>query len=255
MAVHTAELLLPAASFAAGWVDSVVGGGGLIQLPALLLALPQVPVTMAMGTNKFASVFGTTSAAVTYGRRVKHDWRTLAPTALLAIGSAACGAVAASHVSSADLRPIILGVLGAVALLVLSRPSLGKATHERPESSRARRFAVALLCGGAIGFYDGMIGPGTGTLLILAFTGLLGLDFVRASATSKVVNACTNLGALLVFASLGQIMVELGVVMAVCNMAGSWLGARTALKRGTGFVRGLLIAVVAALIVKAALTS
>jgi uncharacterized membrane protein YfcA len=254
--VHIAELLLPGAAFCAGWVDSVVGGGGLIQLPVLLLAFPAMPVTTAMGTNKFASVFGTASAALTYGRRIRHDWRVLAPTALVAALSAAGGALAASRVSSAALRPIILGVLGAVALLVVARPSLGRdRSGTAPAPSRARRIAAVVLCGGVIGFYDGMIGPGTGTFLILSASALLGLDFVHASATAKVVNAGTNLGALLVFAPLGRVMVGLGLAMAVCNTAGSWVGARTALKRGTRFVRIVLLCVVGALIVKLAFAS
>lgn len=252
--MHPAELLLPAAAFCAGWVDSVVGGGGLIQLPALLLAFPALPVTTAMGTNKFASVFGTTSAAITYARRVRHDWWIVAPTALTALVSSAGGALAASRVSSAALRPIILGVLGLVALLVVTRPSLGRETAGgRP--SRGRRLAAVVCCGVGIGFYDGMIGPGTGTFLILSLTALLGLDFVRASATAKVVNAGTNLGALLVFAPMGRVLIGLGLVMAACNTAGSWVGARTALNRGAGFVRVVLLCVVGALIVKLAFAS
>ncbi|GAA2711965.1 sulfite exporter TauE/SafE family protein [Micromonospora olivasterospora] len=210
---------LLAAAAMAGWVDAVVGGGGLLLLPALLVAAPGVPVAMALGTNKLAAIFGTSTAAVTYGRRTKLDWRVAGPAAGLAV------------------------------LFVLTRPRLGVVAH--PHRRTGVRVVVAVAVAGlGIALYDGLIGPGTGTFLVLAFTALIGADFVHASAMAKVVNAGTNLGALVVFAATGHVWWLLGAAMAVCNVAGAALGARMALRRGSGFVRVVLLVVVGALVAK-----
>jgi uncharacterized membrane protein YfcA len=248
--VHAEQVpVMLAAATSAGWVDAVVGGGGLIQLPALLLLNPGQPVATALATNKLGSIAGTASAAVAYARKAKPDVRVAGPAAALAVCCAAGGALCAAAISSDVLKPVIMVVLLAVAALVVLKPDLGRAP--RLVLRTRRRTALAIVVPGvAIAFYDGLVGPGTGTFLVIAFTALLGLDFVDASATSKIINAGTNLGALAVFAAQGHVLWAIGLGMAVCNAAGAQLGARMAISRGTGFVRVVLLCVVAALVLK-----
>jgi uncharacterized protein len=248
-ALHVITLLLAAAG--AGAVDAVVGGGGLILLPALLVAFPGTPTATLLGTNKLAAICGTSTAAVTYLRRTRVDWRILGPTVGLALLCSAGGALAAGAVPADMYRPVVIGVLAAVAIIVILRPGLGTLVHEHTLTP-ARVIGTVLLAGGAIGVYDGLIGPGTGTFLILAFTALLGVDFLHGSAMAKVVNVATNLGAFCVFVAGGHVLWLLGAGMAVCNMAGARLGARVALKRGSRFVRVVLLVVVFALLAKLA---
>nr|WP_240940154.1 TSUP family transporter [Planosporangium flavigriseum] len=248
-------LLLFAAAGAAGWVDAVAGGGGLLQLPALLLAAPQAPVAAALGTNKLSSIMGTATAAVTYGRRTKLDWRTLGPATLLAVVCSGLGALSASAVPAPYFRPIIMAMLLAVALFVVFRPQFGTIQPDLGgvELPLRRRVTALLLAGVAIACYDGVLGPGTGTFLIFTFIGILGHDFVHSSAMAKVINAGTNLGALAVFAAQGHVLWLAGLGMAVFNIAGARLGAATALRRGSGFVRVVLLVVVIAMVAKLAL--
>jgi len=246
-ALHVATLLLAAAG--AGAVDAVVGGGGLILLPALLIAFPGTPTATLLGTNKLAAICGTSTAAVTYLRRTRVDWRVLGPTVGLALLCSATGALLAGAVPADVYRPLVIVVLATVAVVVIARPGLGTLVHEH-RRTLARVVATVLLAGGAIAFYDGMIGPGTGTFLILAFTALLGVDFLHGSAMAKVVNVATNLGAFVVFAAGGHVLWLLGAAMAVCNMAGARLGARLALRRGSRFIRVVLLVVVFALLAK-----
>ncbi|MEU8304566.1 TSUP family transporter [Actinomadura sp. NPDC048955] len=242
-------VLLLAAAVAAGWVDAVVGGGGLIQLPALLLLNPGQPVATALATNKLGSIAGTTSAAVAYARKAKPDVRVALPAGLLAVCCAAGGALCAAAISSDVLKPVIMVVLLAVAAIVVLRPDLGR-TPRLVLRTRRRVAAAVLVPGVAIAFYDGLVGPGTGTFLVIAFTTLLGMDFVDASATSKIINTGTNLGALAVFAAQGHVLWAIGLAMAVCNIVGAQLGAHMAISRGAGFVRVVLLCVVGALVLK-----
>nr|WP_030503936.1 TSUP family transporter [Micromonospora purpureochromogenes] len=236
------------AALVAGWVDAVVGGGGLLLLPALLVAAPGVPVATALGTNKLAAIFGTSTAAVTYARRTKLDWGVAGPAAGLAVLTAGLGAALAGAVPGSAYRPVVLVVLVAVAVFVMARPSLGVGSSPR---RTPRRVVVAVgVAGLGIALYDGLIGPGTGTFLVLAFTAILGSDFVHASAMAKVVNAGTNLGALVVFGLTGHVWWALGAAMAVCNVVGAAVGARMALRRGAGFVRVVLLVVVLALVAR-----
>lgn len=243
--------LLLAAAGAAGWIDAVVGGGGLLQIPALMLAMPGLPVASALATNKLAAITGTASAAAAYARRTKLDWRTLSAAAALAVACAGLGALCASSLPAAYFRPAVMAMLLAVAAFVLLRPSFGT-VRQGSAPTAARRAAALLLAGVVIAFYDGVLGPGTGTFLILTFAGLLGQDFVHGSAMAKVVNASTNLGALVVFALQGHVLWWLGLAMAAFNITGAQLGVRTALRRGSGFVRGVLVAVVAVMVAKLA---
>jgi uncharacterized membrane protein YfcA len=242
--------LLCLAAFAAGGLDAVVGGGGLLQLPALLLVLPHSPVVQLLGTNKLASVVGTGSAAATYSRRVDMHAPTAIRMAIAAFLGSALGALLATVVGSRVLRPVVLLALLAVWLYTLRRPGLGE--QEALRLSPQRQAGVAVVGGALIGLYDGFVGPGTGSFLVFLLVGAVGLSFLHASATAKAVNTMTNLAALLLFGLLGHVLWRLGLAMAGCNLAGSQIGARLAIRRGSAWVRRVFLVVVAALIVRLA---
>lgn len=239
---------LALAAFFAGFVDSIVGGGGLIQLPALFAAFPSTAPATLFGTNKLASIVGTTSAAIQYGRRVAIPWGVAGPGALAALVGSWYGAKAVVYLDPAILRPLILVLLILVAVYTFVRKDLGAVSKE-PEHGR-RSAALAVAIGGGIGFYDGFFGPGTGSFLIFLFIRLLGMDFLRASVSAKILNVATNLAAIAFFAGSVELMWMLAAVMAVSNLVGSVLGSRMALKHGTGFVRKMFLGVVLVLIAR-----
>ena len=240
-------LLLFLAAFAAGWIDAVVGGGGLLQLPALLL-VPGITPVQALATNKLASIFGTASASVTYYRKVRPDLRTTLPMAAVALGGSFGGASLAAFLPASVFKPIIVVALIVVALITLFKPALGAVTRLKYRGSKGLLLALAI--GACIGFYDGLLGPGTGTFLIISLVGFLGYDFLRASAKAKIVNLATNLGALCFFIPLGAVLYPIGLVMGAANLAGGYLGSRMAIAKGTRFIRVLFLVVVGVLIVK-----
>ncbi|QXE36926.1 TSUP family transporter [Streptomyces sp. GMY02] len=247
----TMLVLLCVAAGAAGWIDAVVGGGGLLLLPAMLLGLPHLPAAQILGTNKAVAIVGTSGAAVTYLRKAPVDAGTAVRIGLAALAGSMAGAFFAAGISSEVLRPVIMVVLLGVAGFVLLRPSFGR-VHPGGPVTRARTVLAIVLVGGGIGFYDGLFGPGTGTFLVLALTAVLHLDLVTASATAKIVNVCTNGGALAMFAYQGTVMWKLAALLAVFNLAGGMAGARMALKKGSEFVRGVLLVVVFSLVAKLA---
>ena len=235
------------AAFAAGWIDAVVGGGGLLQLPALLL-IPGIAPVQALATNKFASVFGTATSSVTYYRRAKPDIRTALPMAAIALIGSFGGAAVAIVLPPDAFKPIIVVALLVVAIFTVFKPEMGAATKLR--FAGRRHHITAGAAGLVIGFYDGMIGPGTGTFLVIALVALMGYDFLQASAKAKIVNLATNAGALLLFIPHGSVLWALGGILAVANVAGSYLGSRMAVARGTRFIRVVFLVVVVALIGK-----
>ncbi len=247
----TDVLLLCLAALAAGGLDAVVGGGGLLQLPALLLVLPHAPVVQLLGTNKLAAVVGTGSAAATYARRVDMHAPTAVRMAVAAFLGSGLGAFLATVVGSRVLRPVVLLALVGVWLYTLRRPALG--ATEALRLTPHRQAGIAIAGGGLIGLYDGFVGPGTGTFLVFLLVGAVGLAFLHASATAKAVNTMTNLAALLVLGVGGHVLWRLGAAMAVCNLVGAQLGARLAIRRGSAWVRRVFLVVVAALIVRLAL--
>ena len=229
-------------------MDAVVGGGGLIQLPALLLAMPAAAPAQILATNKLASICGTTTSSITYYRRVHPDLRTSLPMALWALPGAAVGAAGASLLPTAAFRPLVLVLLVAVAVWTLLRPDAGSVTRLR--FSGRHHHAAAAIIGASLGFYDGIFGPGTGSFLLIALVGVLGYAFLEASAHAKIVNLATNLGALLVFVPQGAPLRGLGLLMGAANVSGAYLGARTAVARGSRFVRVVFLLVAFALIVR-----
>ncbi|RZK16103.1 MAG: sulfite exporter TauE/SafE family protein [Hymenobacter sp.] len=235
----------------AGLIDGMVGGGGLIQLPALLLLLPNVPVPTALGTGKVASLAGTLASLHRYLgglRQVPIRWRTVAVAALVAGAFALLGARAVSGLDKNLVRPLVLALLVLMAAYTFWRKDFGSLHAPRLHGRRELLTGIAL--GAGLGFYDGFFGPGTGSLLLFAFVGLFGYDFLAASASAKVVNVATNLAGLAYFISTGQVLYHIALPMAACNMLGSTLGARLALRRGTGFVRVLFLVVVGGFILK-----
>lgn len=240
-------ILVMLVALAAGWVDAVVGGGGLLQLPALLLVPGLAPV-QALATNKLSSIFGTATASVTFVRRIRPDLRTALPMAGFALAGSFGGATIAILLPSEVFKPIIVAAMLAVLIFVAIRPNLGAATSLRFQ--KRRHLIVASAMGLGIGFYDGILGPGTGTFLIIALVSVLGYDFIQSSAKAKIVNLATNLGALALFIPTGSVMWGLGLSMAAMNMVGGYLGSRTAIAKGSGFVRVIFLAVVSVLILR-----
>ena len=251
MVEPTDLLLLCAAALLAGWVDAISGGGGLVQLPALLLLVPGASPAQVLATNKLSSVFGTTAATITYYRRVKPDLKTALPMAGAALAGSAGGAALASLLPAGVFRPLVLVLLIAVAVYTVRRPGLGDVQALRFQGRR--HYAAAIGAAVGIGFYDGIFGPGTGSFLVFALVGLLGYSFLQASAKARIVNLATNIGALAVFIPQGAPMWRAGLAMAVCNVAGGWIGAHTAITRGSRFVRAVFLTVVTLLVLRLAL--
>ena len=240
-------LLLVLAGLAAGFVDAVVGGGGLIQLPALLL-VPGISPVQALATNKIGSIMGTSTSSVTYYRRIHPDLRTAAPMALAALLAAIGGAALAVYLPAAALKPMIIAALVLVAVYVVAKPKVGTATELRWSGNR--HYGMAMLLGALIGLYDGLLGPGTGSFLVIALVSVLGYAFLPASALAKVVNFATNLGALVFFIPNGAVLWGIGLMLGLANMLGAYLGARTAVARGSRFIRVAFVVVVTVLIVR-----
>ncbi|WP_138733346.1 sulfite exporter TauE/SafE family protein [Modestobacter excelsi] len=238
-------VLVLVAALAAGWIDAVVGGGGLLQLPALLL-VPGISPVQALATNKLASISGTTTSAVTYHRRVHPDLRTALPMAAVALVGSFAGASVAAALPASVFKPVIVVALIAIAAFTVLRPALGEVTALR--HSGRRHHGVAGAVGAGIGFYDGVLGPGTGSFLVFALVSLLGYDFLNASAKAKIVNVATNLGALHFFVPYGAVFWGLGLFLGAANMLGGYLGARAATARGSRFIRVVFLVVVTALI-------
>ena len=238
-------------AFLAGFIDSVVGGGGLIQLPALLLFLPKElarDLATVYGTNKLASICGTGIAVVQYSRRVRINWHSILPAAVTAFVFAVLGSMAVSNINKDLLKPIILVLLIAVAIYTFVKKDFGDLHAPAFTAHKERSFGI--LVGIVLGFYDGFFGPGMGSFLIFTFIGLFGFDFLSASASSKVINFATNLASVILFASTGHILYQYALPMAACQIAGSVTGTRVAMLKGNRFVRVLFLVVVSALILR-----
>jgi uncharacterized membrane protein YfcA len=241
-------LIVSLASLLAGFVDSIVGGGGLILVPALFATFPAAHPATLFGTNKGASVWGTAFATWQFSRRVEMRWAALLPAAGAGFVASFAGAWLVTVVSPDFLRKLLPLVLLAVLIYTVAKKDLGRS--HTPRFSGAAEQWVAASVGALIGFYDGFFGPGTGSFLVFLFVRLLGYDFLSASASAKLVNTATNLAALLLFVAKGHIWWHFVVAMALANVVGSLLGTRLALKHGTGFVRVFFMGVVSALILK-----
>ena len=241
-------IVVTLASLLAGFVDAVVGGGGLILVPALFSAFPSAAPATLLGTNKSASVWGTLFSARQYSRRVQFRWGAIAPAIVASFSCSLLGAWAVTQVSADFLRKLLPLILVALLVYTLAKKQLGQ--HHAPRFEGRQEAWVAVLIGIGIGFYDGFFGPGTGSFLIFLFIRFFGFDFLHASAASKVVNVATNLAAIGYFVPNGYFLPAAGVLMASANIGGSFVGAHLALRHGSGFVRRVFLAVVSVLIVK-----
>ena len=247
LTVATALFLL-AASFFAGFIDSIAGGGGLIQLPALLIGLPKSETAEVLGTNKLSAVFGTTTAAALYRKQIKPDPKILIAMGVPAFLGSAGGAVLATKIPTSSMRPMVLVLLIVVAVYTWFKPDLGK--FENLRHLPKRRVQIAAIAGVVIGFYDGIFGPGTGSFLMLILVASLGYAFITASAIAKVVNVATNVGAIMVFGVNGAVLWQIGIILGIANISGAIIGARLAIKGGSTLVRKVFLLVTVALIVK-----
>ena len=236
------------AAFLAGFVDSVAGGGGLIQVPTLMLLFPAAPFASIAGTNKISSIFGTCMAARRYLQVLKLDRALLYCSIFPAVVGSLLGAKLAVSLNNDIVRPLVVCALFAVFVFTLLRPALGHA----PTLGLAHnhKYLAAAFFGAVIGLYDGLIGPGAGSFLLFGGVVLFGLDFLAASANAKVINIATNATALAYFLTQGQYFGQLALVMAACNICGAELGALSATKKGAAYVRLVFLLVVPALIIK-----
>lgn len=241
-------LILGVAALFAGFIDAVVGGGGLIQVPALFSLYPETAPASLFGTNKISSFVGTSNSACRFIRSVRVPWRVALPAAAAAFLFAYLGAMSVAWLPRDLLRPMILALLIGAAVYTFWRKDFG--TIHQPRHAGQGALPRALLLGAVIGFYDGFFGPGAGSFLIFLFIRVFGFDFLHASASAKVVNVATNLASIGFFIPHGHYLPLAAVIMAAANLTGSFIGTRMALKRGSGFVRRLFLGVVCVLIAR-----
>ncbi|HYM20295.1 MAG TPA: TSUP family transporter [Candidatus Kapabacteria bacterium] len=241
-------ILLCLAAFAGGFIDAVVGGGGLIQTPAAIILLPHYPIATVIGTIKIPSFSGTSMAAMQYSKHVNLNYRLLLLMVAVAFISSIAGSAVLTTVSNGFMKPLILIVLIAVAIYTYSNKQFG--LHSAKTHTLREQIWIGLLICLPLGFYDGFIGPGTGSFLILCFITILGFDFIHSSANAKFVNLATNLGSIIYFMASGHILYQFALPMAAANGIGGFLGARLAILRGNTFIRLFFLTVVLATIVR-----
>jgi len=249
MSIEIAIFLTIASGFA-GFVDAMAGGGGLIQLPALIIGLPNKDIALILGTNKVPSVFGTAAAARNYFKNIKPDIPLTLTMMLPAFIGSMAGAALAASVPVSFFRPFIVLLLITVAIYTWRKPQLGMA--ENLKFTRNKRLVLVALIGFLIGFYDGIFGPGTGTFLVFFLVSVIGYAFLKASGTAKLVNLSTNIGAILSFQLTGHIWWQLGLLLAFANVTGAIIGSHLAIKGGSALVRKVFLLVVFLLITRVA---
>jgi uncharacterized membrane protein YfcA len=235
-------ILLCIAAFFAGFVDAIVGGGGLIQTPVALILLPNLAVSSIIGSLKIPAFSGTSFAANQYLKKVDMNWKLLSIMAIVAFASAFLGSNLLTKVHNDFMKPILLVVLTLIAIYTFTKKDFG--IHQAKEHTVKRQLLLAVSISICIGFYDGFIGPGTGSFLVLGFVSVLGFDFLHASANAKMVNLATNFGSICLFVLKGKIIWAIALPMAICNAVGGWTGAKLAIKKGNGFIRVFFLIIV-----------
>lgn len=235
-------MILCIAAFFAGFVDAIVGGGGLIQSPVALILLPNFPVASIMGSLKIPGISGTSVAAYHYLKNVTMNWKLLVVMALFSGVFAFVGSYVLTLANNDFMKPLLFGILILLAIYTFIKKDFGQ--QQIKEMSETKMLLFGILISATIGFYDGFIGPGTGSFLVVAFISILGFDFLHASANAKMVNVASNLGSITLFILKGKIIWAIAIPMAVCNALGGWIGAKTALKKGNGFIRIFFLIVV-----------
>jgi uncharacterized membrane protein YfcA len=235
-------ILLCIAAFFAGFVDAIVGGGGLIQTPVAMILLPQLSVATIIGSLKIPAFSGTAFAANQYLKNVQMNWKLLSIMSIVAFLAAFLGSNLLTQVNNDFMKPLLLVVLIIIAVYTFTKKDFG--IHQAKEHSIKRQLFLAVLMSICIGFYDGFIGPGTGSFLVLAFVSVLGFDFLHASANAKMVNLATNFGSICLFVLKGKIIWAIAIPMAVCNAFGGFIGAKLAIKKGNEFIRIFFLIVI-----------
>lgn len=235
-------------AFAAGLIDAAVGGGGLIQIPALFNVFPAAQPAALLGTNKVAAACGTAFAARSFVRKVVIDWGLIIPAAASAFVMSFFGAATVSLIPQSVIRPAVLIMIVIMAVYTFWKKDFG-ALHKPLRIGRKEQ-CLAVLIGGAIGFYDGLFGPGTGSFLIFLFIRFFALDFLHASASAKLVNVATNIAALIFFIPTGNVLYAIALPMAVFNILGALTGTWLAVRKGVPFVRVLFLILLCILIGK-----
>ena len=244
----TILLLLCLAAFAAGFIDAIVGGGGLIQTPVGLILLPSLPVATVIGTLKVPAFSGTSFAAFQYLKKVDLNWKLLGIMMLLAFPSAFLGSTLLTYVSNDFMKPLLLVVLSFLVIYTYAKKNFGQQIEKNISSQRQLLNAVAISF--VVGLYDGFIGPGTGSFFVVAFIAIMGFDFLHASANAKMVNLATNFGSICLFMLKGKIIWAIALPMAASNALGGWLGAKLAINKGNGFIRIFFLVVVVGTLVR-----
>ena len=241
-------VLLCVAAFAAGFIDAIVGGGGLIQTPAGLILLPNLPVATVIGTLKIPAFSGTSFAAYQYLKKVTMDWKLLLIMMAVALPSAFMGSTLLTYMSNDFMKPLLLFILSLLAIYTYAKKNFGQ--HIAKDLSTSTQIWNAILISVIVGFYDGFIGPGTGSFLVVAFIALMEFDFLHASANAKMVNLATNFGSICLFMLKGKIIWAIALPMAASNAFGGWLGAKLAITKGNGFIRIFFLVVVVGTLVR-----
>ena len=248
MITTTTIVLLCLFAFIAGFVDAIVGGGGLIQLPAGLILLPQFPAGTVIGSLKIPAFTGTSFAVQQYLKKVKVNTKQVLMMVAIAFLSAFAGSQLLSMLSNKYMKPIIFFVLIVVAIYTYSKKNFGQ--HAQKNIDPKKQFLYSMIISLVIGFYDGFIGPGAGSFLIMAFISVLGYDFLKASTHAKLVNLATNLGSISLFLLKGSILWSVAIPMAVSNGVGGIFGARLAIYKGNQFIRVFFLLVVTATLLR-----
>ncbi|WBT08900.1 TSUP family transporter [Corynebacterium sp. SCR221107] len=235
--------ILVAGAAVAGWIDAVIGGGGLVLIPLIMAVFPQLAPAVALATNKVAAVSGTASATATMLRKVGADKKKVVSYVPIALVCSGVGAFLASHIDKEVMRPVVIVLLLVAGTFVALRPQFGQDVAKDRTLTTARKLgAVGLVA--CVAFYDGIFGPGTGMFLIMGFTAILAQDFMTSAVLAKVVNTSTNVGALIVFIAAGHVLWKLALMLAVANIIGAQLGARTVIAGGTKLLRAALLTLV-----------
>ena len=240
--------ILCAFAFLAGLIDSIVGGGGLVQIPAFFVLYPQLAAQNIIGTNRLASAVGTAVAAWNYSRSVAIPWKTVLYAGVFAAGFSYLGATIQSLLPSAVLKPIILVLIILIAIYTYRKKNFGQIDELQVAPEHLRWWAAGI--GAVLGFYNGFIGPGTGSLLVFGFVSVIGYNFLKASAISKIVNVVADASSLIFLLMHKYVLFHLALPMMVCNVSGAYLGSRMAVLRGNGFIRKVFIVVVTGIVAR-----
>lgn len=235
-------IILCLTAFAAGFIDAIVGGGGLVQTPIGLIMLPNLPVATVIGTLKIPSFSGTSFAAYQYLKKVDMNWKLVLIMMFLAVPSAFLGSTLLTYVSNDFMKPLLLVVLSLLAIYTYAKKNFGQ--HVERNISATTQILNAIGISVVVGFYDGFIGPGTGSFFVVAFIALMGFDFLHASANAKMVNLATNFGSICLFILKGKIIWAIAIPMAISNAIGGWIGAKLAINKGNNFIRIFFLIVV-----------